>query len=291
MHINREDIVPFRNHTFQIKDDAEMYELQESIKAHGILEPGIAFYNEDGELELISGHRRHHICEILEMPTMPILIKNIGRDEAIIIMGETNLQRRKDILPSEKAFTYKMMLDAMKRQGKRSDLTSCPEGTKSRKRSDDELSKKVNESVRQIHRYIRLTYLDENLLGLVDIKKMGLKPAEEISYLDSSLQEVIWEFYEDNEATPSHAQAIMMRKLAKEGLLDRVAIERLLSEEKPNQKEKFIISNNIIDKYLSNCRSNAEMENRIVKALALLEKQEKIAGKKLTLEAEQEAEI
>ncbi len=291
MQINREDIVPFKNHTFQVKDDADMYELQESIKAHGILEPGIAFYNEDGELELISGHRRHHICEILEMPTMPILIKNIGRDEAIIIMGETNLQRRKDILPSEKAFTYKMMLDAMKRQGKRSDLTSSPEGTKLRRRSDDELAKKVNDSKTMIHRYIRLTYLDENLLGLVDIKKMGLKPAEEISYLDSGLQEVIWEFYEENEVTPSHAQAIMMRKLAKEGLLDRIAIERLLSEEKPNQKESFRISSDIIDKYLSNCKSNVEMENRIIKALALLEKQEKITGKDINLDVEQEAEL
>lgn len=288
MYVNREDIVPFKNHTFQVKDDAEMYELQESIKAHGILEPGIAFYNENGELELVSGHRRNHICELLEMPKMPLLIKNITRDEAIIIMGETNLQRRKDILPSEKARTYKMMLDAMKRQGKRTDLTSSPEGTKSRRRSDDELAKKVNDSKTMIHRYIRLTFLNENLLGLVDIKKMGLKPAEEISYLDSNLQEVIWEFFEENEVTPSHAQAIMMRKLAKEGLLDRVAIERLLSEEKPNQRESLKISSNIIDKYLSNCKSNAEMENRIIKALALLEKQEKITGKDRELELENE---
>lgn len=277
--MNPYEIVTFKNHTFQVKNDEDMYELRQSVKEHGILEPGIVFVNEEGSFELVSGHRRRQVSMDLGLETIPVLVKNITRDDAIIIMGETNLQRRSDILPSEKAFTYKMMLDAMKRQGKREDLTSCPEGTKLGRRSDDELSKKVNESVRQIHRYIRLTYLDERLLKLVDEKRIGLKPGVELSYLDSSFQACIWGFYEEYEVTPSHAQAIRIRNLAKEGLLDEEEIIKILSEEKPNQKEGFKISYDIVSRFLGECGDKASMENRIIKALMLLEKQEKINGR------------
>lgn len=271
-----EEVIEFKNHTFNVVHDEDMEELINSIKENGVLEPGVAFYNEDGQLELIAGHRRRYACQCAEVQ-LPVLIKNITRDEAIIIMGESNLNRRKNILPSEKAFTYKAMFDAMKRQGKRSDLTSSPEGTKLR--TSDTLAKMVNESRMQIHRFIRLTYLNTDLLNLVDEKRMGIKPAVEISYLDSNLQKAIWNFYELNEVTPSHAQAIQFKKLHQQKLLDENMINQILSEEKPNQKEGYRISQNLVSKYFSDCSTSAQIENRIIKALELLEKQEKIMGK------------
>ncbi len=277
-----EEVIEFKNHTFNVVHDEDMEELINSIKENGVLEPGVAFYNEDGQLELIAGHRRRYACQCAEKQ-LPVLIKNITRDEAIIIMGESNLNRRTNILPSEKAFTYRAMLEAMTRQGKRSDLvsdlTSDPGGPKLRSRSNDELAKKVNESITNIKRYIRLTYLNSNLLNLVDSKRMGIKPAVEISYLDSNLQKAIWNFYELNEVTPSHAQAIQFKKLHQQKLLDENMINQILSEEKPNQKEGFRISSDLVSKYFSDCATSSQIENRIIKALELLEKQEKIMGK------------
>ena len=283
-----DEMVEFQNHTFNVRDDEEMEELKQSIKENGVLEPIIAFYNENGQIEIISGHRRRHACELLGRNTIPVLIKNITRDDAIIIMGESNLNRRTNILPSEKAFTYKAMLDAMTRQGKRTDLvtnlTSDQVGPKLRTRSNDELSKKVNESISNIKRYIRLTYLNTSLLNLVDQKRIGLSPAVEISYLDSNLQNAIWNFYDLYEVTPSHAQAIQFKKLHQQKLLDENMITQILSEEKPNQKEGFRISTNIVDKYFSDCSTTAQIENRIIKALELLAKQEKIMGKEVNID-------
>ena len=276
-YVYPEEVIEFKNHTFNVRHDEDMEELINSIRENGVLEPGVAFYNEDGQLELIAGHRRKYACQYAEKQ-LPILIKNITRDDAIIIMGESNLNRRSNILPSEKAFTYRYMLEALKRQGKRTDLTSDPGGPKLRGRSNDELSKKINESITNIKRYVRLTYLNSDLLNLVDIKRIGIKPAVEISYLDSSLQTAIWNFYELNEVTPSHAQAIQFKKLHQQKLLDENMINQILSEEKPNQKEGYRISSNLIDKYFSDCSSISEIENRIVKALELLKKQEKIMG-------------
>ncbi|MBQ9199406.1 MAG: ParB/RepB/Spo0J family partition protein [Lachnospiraceae bacterium] len=271
-----EEVIEFKNHTFNVVHDEDMEELINSIKENGVLEPGVAFYNEDGQLELIAGHRRRYACQCAEKQ-LPVLIKNITRDDAIIIMGESNLNRRTNILPSEKAFTYRAMLEAMTRQGKRTDLTSATGLPKLRAR--DELSKRVNESHEMIRRYIRLTYLNSNLLNLVDEKRMGIKPAVEISYLDSSLQKCIWDFYEANEVTPSHAQAIQFKKLHQQKLLDENMIIQILSEEKPNQKEGFRISSDLVSKYFSDCATSSQIENRIIKALELLEKQEKIMGK------------
>ena len=275
-----EEVIEFKNHTFNVVHDEDMEELINSIKENGVLEPGVAFYNEDGQLELIAGHRRRYACQCAEVQ-LPVLIKKITRDEAIIIMGESNLNRRTNILPSEKAFTYRAMLEAMTRQGKRTDLTSATGLPKFRAR--DELSKKVNESHEMIRRYIRLTYLNSNLLSLVDSKRMGIKPAVEISYLDSALQKCIWDFYEMNEVTPSHAQAIQFKRLHQQKLLDENMIIKVLSEEKPNQKEGYKISSNLVNKYFSDCSTSAQIENRIVKALELLAKQEKIMGKEEVL--------
>lgn len=257
-----------------------MEELKNSISENGILQPIMCFYNEVGQLEIVSGHRRKRASELLGIDTVPILVKNMSRDDAIIAMGETNLKTRNVILPSEKAFTYAAMLDAMKRQGKRLDLTSSPVGTKlERGRADDRLAKKVNESATQIQRYIRLTMLTEPLLNLVDDKHIGLRPAVELSYLPTNLQECIYNIYESCQITPSHAQTIEMRKLLKEGLLDEAAIDNIMMQEKPNQKEALKLSNTFIKKYLGNCTTKLEMENRIVKALELLDRQEKIQGK------------
>lgn len=275
-----QDVIPFKNHTFQIREDADMIDLKKSVESHGIHEPAIAFWNEEGALELVAGHRRRHVCIELGLEQLPVLVKNITRDEAIIIMGETNLQRRSEILPSEKAFTYRNMLEAMKRQGKRGDLTFSPGEKKLKIRSSDKLAKKFNESVANIHRYIRLTYLIPELLKLVDEKRMGLKPAVEISYLSSKYQNTIFEYYEKFDVTPSHAQAIKLRKLDKEDLLDEEEIYNILSEEKANQKESFKLSSHILDRYFNKNYTLAEIENRIVVALQLLEKQEKIEGKK-----------
>ena len=278
------NLMPFKGHTFKVKDDAKMEDLKNSIETNGLLQPIMCFYNEEGNIEIISGHRRKRACELLGIDTVPIFIKNTTRDDAIIAMGETNLQTREEILPSEKAFTYAAMLDAMTRQGKRTDLTSVPVEQKltSRKR----LAEKVSESDAQIQRYIRLTKLIAPLLNLVDEKHIGFRPAVELSYLPTNLQECINNIYDSCQVTPSHAQAIKMRELLKEGLLDEATIDEIMMEEKPNQKEALKLSDTFIKKYLGGCSTKLEMENRIAKALELLDRQEKIGGK--TAEAEYE---
>lgn len=254
-----------------------MEELKDSVAENGILQPIMCFYNEDGQLEIVSGHRRKRACELLGIDTVPVLIKSMTRDDAIIAMGETNLKTRNDILPSEKAFTYAAMLDAMTRQGKRNEITSAPVGQRlsSRKRMES----KVGDSSSNIQRYIRLTKLIAPLLNLVDDKRIGLRPAVELSYLPANLQECINNIYESCQVTPSHAQTIEMRKLLKEGLLDETTIDEIMMEEKPNQKEALKLSDTFIKKYLGSCSTKIEMENRIAKALELLDRQEKIQGK------------
>lgn len=261
-----------------------MEALKESINENGVLQPVTCFLNENGYLEIISGHRRKRACELLGFDTIPVLIKRMTRDEAIVAMGESNLKSREKILPSEKAFTYRAMYDAMKRQGKREDLTSFPVGT--RLRSDKELAKKVGEGSTQIQRYIRLTYLYPLLLDLVDESRIGMRPAVEMSYFPMNLQECIWQIYDAREITPSHAQTLEMKKLLNERLLDENAIDEIMSREKPNQKKFLKLSETFTNKYLYNCRTQLEMENRIAKALELLDKQEKISGKKAEAEYE-----
>lgn len=225
-------------HTFQVRLDEDMERLVDSIRERGVIVPVILREKKDGRYELVSGHRRKKACEIVGLSTLKAEIRDLSRDEAIILMVDSNLQRS-TILPSEKAFSYKAKLDAMKRQGMRRDLTSAPLGPKFGSRSNIELAETVNESKTQVQRYIRLTQLIPQLLKMVDNEKIALRPAVEISYLKKEEQEALYNAITYADATPSHAQTIIMRKYSKEGTLSPEVIDVMLNDEKPNQKEKF----------------------------------------------------
>lgn len=219
------EIDDFPDHPFKVKDDEDMLQLVESVRERGIITPITLRRKEDGRYEIVSGHRRKRACEIAGLETIPAEIKELSRDEAIILMVESNLQRSV-ILPSEKAFSYKMRLEAMKRQGQRTDLTSRPVGDKlDERRSGEILGETVGESERQVQRYIRLTELVPELLQLVDDGKIALRPAVELSYLNDIEQQDLVEEIGLTLATPSHAQAIKMRNFSKEGKLTPEVIE------------------------------------------------------------------
>ena len=265
IEIKLNSISDFPNHPFKVKEDEEMLDLIESVARSGVVMPVIVRPVEDGSYQMVAGHRRKYASEKNGRTTVPALIRNLNDDEATIIMADTNLQQRQTILPSEKAFAYKMMLDALNHQGKRNDLTSDPVGPKLR--ANEELSQRVNESQTQIKRYIRLTYLTKELLEYVDENKIALRPAVEISYLTQEEQITLLYFIEENECTPSHDQTIRMRKMHDDGTLTDEAIENIMNEEKPNQVEKFKITKNRIEKFFKPKTSAKEMENEIVKAL------------------------
>ena len=231
-------IDPFPNHPFKVRDDDDMMNLVESIKANGVLTPATVRKKEDGRYELLSGHRRFRACQLAGIDKLRCEVVDMDRDEATIFMVESNFQRT-TILPSEKAFAYKMRLEAMNRQGKRNDLTSCPVGTKLR--SDAQLANTVDDSTRQIHRYIRLTELVPDILDLVDEGKMAIRPAVEISYIPKDIQEEVFDMMDMEQCTPTHGQAIRMRRMASEGKLTSEAIEAIVTEEKPIQKEKIVL--------------------------------------------------
>ena len=226
----------FPDHPFKVRMDDDMRDLISSIKEQGLITPIILRPKDDGRYEVVSGHRRKKACELAGHQEIKAEIRDLTRDEAIIMMVDANLQRT-EILPSEKARAYKMRLDAIRRQGARTDLTSCPVGTKLR--SDEELAKTVPDSARQIQRYIRLNYLIPELVQVVDDGRMGLRPAIELSYIGDDEQRMVSKDIEFYDATPSHAQAKRMRVLYNEGRLNREEIDRIMSEEKPNQKEKI----------------------------------------------------
>ena len=225
----------FLHHPYLVKDDESMDELVESIKERGLIQPVIIRPIEDGMYEMVSGHRRKRAFEIAGYEKIPARVKEMSRDEAILSMVDSNLQRE-TVLLSEKARAYKMRLDAMKRQGKRTDLTLSPTGTKLR--SDQKLADEVGESRNQIQRLIRLNYLVPEMLDLVDEGKVAMRPAVEISYLPEEIQYDLLEAMEYNEATPSHDQTIRMRKAYQEGKLTTEVVENIMEEPKPNQKEK-----------------------------------------------------
>lgn len=233
-----DQIDPFPNHPFQVRDDEDMMNLVDSVLENGIITPAMVRKKEDGRYEIVSGHRRYRACQLAGIETLRAEIVDMTRDEAIIAMVESNFQRS-EILPSEKAFAYKMRLEAMNRQGQRTDLTSGPVGPKLR--SDEKLAQEVNDSARQIKRYIRLTNLTPELLQLVDDRKIGLRPAVELSYIPEDLQESIYDAVLEEQCTPTHAQAIRMRKMNDEGNLTMEAIEAIMMEEKPNQKERIVL--------------------------------------------------
>ena len=232
-----DEIDPFPDHPFRVQDDEDMMNLSESIRTKGVLTPATVRKKEDGRYEMLSGHRRYRACQLAGLDSLRCEVVDMNRDEATIFMVESNFQRTK-ILPSEKAFAYKMRLEAMNRQGKRSDLTSGPLG---QKLSRQELSDSVGESERQIHRYIRLTELIPELLDMVDEGEIAMRPAVELSYIPKLKQGEIWQRMEMEQCTPSHAQTIRMRRMCEQGKLTPEVIEAIMIEEKPNQKERIVL--------------------------------------------------
>ena len=268
------EIDDFPNHPFKVKMDEDMDQLVQSVKERGVITPITLRQKEDGRYEIVSGHRRRKACELAGLDSVPAEIKELSRDEAIILMVESNLQRS-IILPSEKAFSYKMRLEAMKRQGQRTDLTSTPLGQKLGKYSVEVLGEQVGESKSQIQRYIRLTELIPEILEMVDDKKISMRPAVELSYLPKEEQEILYDTMESEACTPSHAQAIKIRKFSAEGRLNEDVLLSIMSEEKPNQVEQWKIPKNRLKKYFPSGTTQQKMEETIIKALELYRKREK----------------
>ena len=270
------EITDFPNHPFKVKMDDKMLETIESVRDHGVLVPALVREKPTGGYEMISGHRRKMASELAGKETMPCIVRNLSDDEAVVVMVDSNLQRE-EILPSEKAFAYKMKLDAMKRQGNRTDLTSTPLARKLKgKESAEILGEQVGESKDQIRRYIRLTNLIPEILEMVDEKKIAMRPAVELSYLPQEEQEILYDTMESEACTPSHAQTIKIRKFSEEGRLNEDVLLSIMAEEKPNQVEQWKIPKNRLKKYFPSGTSQEKMEETIVKALELYRKREKI---------------
>ena len=268
------EIDGFPEHPFHVDMDDAMREMVESIKRFGVLSPAVARQKEDGRYELISGHRRKKACELAGMECMPVIVRNMDRDEAIIFMVDSNLQRER-LLPSEKAFSYKMKLDAMKRQGKRNDLSSSPLATKSETRTADIIGERFGEGKDTVHRYIRLTELTPDLLKMVDEGKIAFRPAVELSHLSKEEQASLLMTMESEVCTPSLAQAIKIKKFSQEGRLNDDVILSILSEEKPNQKEVYKLPKERLDKYFPKGTPPEKIEEIIFKALELYRKRER----------------
>ena len=263
----------FPDHPFLVKDDESMDQLIKSIQMNGVLNPVIARKKEGERYELISGHRRKHACEKLGVKQIPIIVRELSRDEAVIEMVDSNLQRE-HILPSEKAKAYKMKMDALKRQGKRTDLTSVPLAQKF-KTTRELVAEESGESPDQVRRYVRLNELTDELLEFVDEGKIGLRPAVELSYLQEEEMRDLVDYIDNEGVFPSHAQTIRMKELSREGTLDTETINEIMSEEKPNQKEKLKIPLERIEKYFAAGTSYQQMEETIVKALAMYRQRQK----------------
>ena len=266
------DITDFPNHPFKVRMDAKMVETIESVREHGVLLPALVREKPTGGYEMISGHRRKMASELAGFENMPCIVRNLSDDEAVIVMVDSNLQRE-EILPSEKAFAYKMKLEAMNRQGKRTDLTSTP--LVSKFRTNEILAQEAGESRETIRRYIRLTELIPEILEMVDDKKISMRPAVELSYLPKEEQEILYDTMESEACTPSHAQAIKIRKFSAEGRLNEDVLLSIMSEEKPNQVEQWKIPKNRLKKYFPSGTTQQKMEETIIKALELYRKREK----------------
>ena len=258
------EIDEFPDHPFKVLMDEDMEQLVDSIRRSGVMTPATVRQKEDGRYELISGHRRKKACELAGLETLKCEVKELTHDEAIIVMVESNLQRSV-ILPSEKAFAYKMRLEAMDRQGQRVDLTSTPVVSKSR--SNEELADKVGESREQIRRFIRLTELVPEILQMVDERQIAFRPAVEISYLSEEQQYTLLEAMGYNDATPSLAQAIKMKKFMQEGKLTDGVIQSIMQEDKPNQKEKPAFKDERITKLIPKSIPRGQETDFVVKAL------------------------
>ena len=258
---------------FLVKDDDSMDQLVHSIEMNGVLNPVIARQKEDGRYELISGHRRKHACVKLGVEQIPIIVRDLSRDEAVIEMVDSNLQRE-HILPSEKAKAYKMKMDAMKRQGKRTDLTSVPVAQKL-KTTREIVAEESGESPDQVRRYVRLNELTPELLEFVDEGKIGMRPAVELSYLQEEEMRDLVDYIDTEGTFPSHAQTIRMRELSREGRLDTDTINEIMGEAKGNQKVRIKIPLERIQRYFPDGTTEKQMEDMIVKALAMYRQRQK----------------
>ena len=287
VNLNPSEISDFPNHPFKVRMDAAMQEMAESVKQYGVLVPALVRPKQGGGYEMVAGHRRKMAAELAQLPEIPCIVRNLTDDEATIIMVDSNLQREQ-ILPSEKAFAYKMKLDAMKRQGQRTDLTCEPlahklKGVKSR----DLLAEQVGESKDQIRRYIRLTQLIPDILELVynsvlrepEVLQVAMRPAVELSYLRKEEQADLFAIMEEMDCTPSHAQAIKMRQMSEaktgEERLAKDALVAIMKEEKPNQKEQIKIPKDRISKYFPPRTPAQKIEDTIVQALELYRKRQR----------------
>ena len=262
-----EDLHVFRNHTFQVKDDEAMKALMESIRDKGIVLPLLAFTNEDGDPELISGHRRLWVARELRLETVPVIMKKVDRSEATFLMGISNFMNRQKVLPSERGFTYAAMLKALKADKNRENGTAR-----------DLLAKRLGEDARQISRFIRLTELIPDLLKLVDAGKLGLRPASELSYLSADTQAVIFQIYTETGTKPEMMSIKRMREIEEERDLDADEIRRLLAEQDGSKKAeeyKMVFYSPVLCAILKNCHSISEREDRIIRGLKLLEEQDK----------------
>ena len=274
------EISDFPDHPFKVRMDEEMEQMVESVKERGVLSPVLVRPMPDGSYQMVSGHRRKLASELAELPTVPCIVRELTDDEAIIIMVDSNLQRER-VLPSEKAFAYKMKLDAMKRQGQRTDLTLSPVATKLD--SAAALGKQSGESRDQVFRYIRLTNLVPELLDMVDNSvlkekgtlQMALRPAVELSYLPENEQSALLEVMEGEDCTPSHAQAIKMREFSEKGKLNPDVILSIMQEEKPNQVEQFKMPKDRISKFFKPGTPAQTIEDTIVKALEMYRRRER----------------
>jgi len=273
--LNPADISDFPNHPFKVKQDEAMAEMVDSVKLYGVLAPALVRPKADGGYEMVAGHRRKCAATLAGITEMPCIVRNLTDDEATIIMVDSNLQRE-TILPSEKAFAYKMKLEAMKRQGQRSDLTSTPLEPKLKgSRSNEELAASSPDSRSQIQRYIRLTELIPSVLDMVDSGKIAFRPAVELSYLSKEQQQSLYDTMECEDCTPSLAQAIKMKEFSRDGKLTEEVILSIMQEEKPNQREQFKMPKERISKYFAPGTPAQKIEDTIVKALELYRRRER----------------
>ena len=273
--LNPADITDFPNHPFKVKQDEAMAEMVDSVKQYGVLVPALVRLKADGGYEMVAGHRRKCAATLAGITEMPCIVRNLTDDEATIIMVDSNLQRE-TILPSEKAFAYKMKLEAMKRQGERTDLTSSPLDKKLKGlTSAQQVSQKSGDSQPQIYRYIRLTELIPSVLDMVDSGKIAFRPAVELSYLSKEQQQSLHDTMECEDCTPSLAQAVKMKEFSRDGKLTEEVILSIMQEEKPNQREQFKMPKERISKYFAPGTPAQKIEDTIIKALELYRRRER----------------
>lgn len=272
------ELFPFKDHPFKVLDNEDMQKTVESIQQFGVMTPAIARPREDGGYELISGHRRHHACEIAGLETMPVIVRDMDDDAAVILMVDSNLSRE-EILPSERAFAFKMKMEAIKHQGERTDLvedpTLCQVGTKS-SWAKTQMAQEANTSERQVMRFVRLTELLPELLEMVDNKQLGFNPAVEISYLTKENQEGLLYAMDYAQAIPSLSQAQRMKKMQQAGLCNKEALCAIMSEEKKSDLDKITIKNDVLKKYFPKSYTPKQMEDTIIKLLEQWQKKQSL---------------